>query len=219
MIRRLRAARAAASSPFAVRCLGIAVRLFARTAGELRRIMYVPTKLFLTKGVGRHKEKLASFEEALRACGIAHFNLVKVSSILPPDCEIIKRENGLKLLSPGQIVHVVMAEESTCEPRRLCASAIGVAVPREKEQFGYLSEFHGHGVKDDVAGEYAEDLAAQMFATVIGVDFDPDKSWDEKKEIWRISGKFLKTRHITQSALGDKDGLWTTTIAAAVLIP
>ena len=58
-----------------------------------------------------------------------------------------------------------------------------------------------------------------MLATVLGVEFDPDKSWDEKREIWRISGKFVRTANITQTALGDKDGHWTTTIAAAILIP
>ena len=181
--------------------------------------MYVPRKLFLTRGVGLHREKLASFEMALRAAAIAQFNLVEVSSIFPPGCRIVSRDEGLKLLEPGQIVHVVMAKVSTNEPRRLMASSIGVAIPRDPEQFGYLSEFHGFGITDSKAGEYAEDLAAQMFATVIGVEFDPDKSWDEKKEIWRISGKFLKTRNITQSALGDKSGLWTTTLAAAVLLP
>lgn len=181
--------------------------------------MYVPTRLFFTHGVGKHREKLASFEMALRACGIAQFNLVKVSSIYPPRCKILTRKEGLHELSPGQIVHVVMAEAATNEPRRLMASAIGVAVPRDPDHFGYLSEFHGFGVTEEKAGEYAEDLAAEMFATVIGVDFDPDTSWDEKREIWRISGKFLTTRNVTQSTLSDKEGLWTTTLAVAVLVP
>ncbi len=181
--------------------------------------MYVPTKVFFTRGAGKHKEKLASFEMALRACGIAHLNLVRVSSIFPPGCQTVKREQGLKLLKPGQIVHVVMAEAATNEPRRLLASSIGVAVPRDPEQFGYLSEFHGFGITDDKAGEYAEDLAAEMFATIMGVEFDAEKSWDEKREIWRISGKLLKTNNIAQSALGDKSGWWTTTLAAAVLLP
>lgn len=181
--------------------------------------MYVPTRVFLTRGVGKHREKLASFEMALRAAGIAHFNLVKVSSIFPPGCKVVSRNAGLKALRPGQIVHVVMAETATNEPRRLMASSIGVAIPRNPDEFGYLSEFHGFGVTDDKAGDYAEDLAAEMFATVMGLEFDPDKSWDEKREIWRISGKFLRTLNITQSALSDKTGLWTTTLAAAVLIP
>ena len=180
--------------------------------------MYVPTRMFFTHGAGKHREKLASFEMALRACGIAQFNLVKVSSIFPPRCRILKRAEGLKRLQPGQIVHVVLAEAATNEPRRLLASSIGVAIPRDPDHFGYLSEFHGYGVTEEKAGEYAEDVAAEMFATVTGVEFDVDKSWDEKREIWRISGKFLKTTNVTQSALSDKTGLCTTTLAAAVLI-
>jgi arginine decarboxylase len=181
--------------------------------------MYVPSQVFFTRGVGKHREKLASFEMALRACGIAHLNLVRVSSILPPKCKILSKKAGVNRLKPGQITHVVMAEAATNEPRRLIAASIGVAIPRSPQQFGYLSEFHGFGVTDTKAGEYAEDLAAEMFATVIGVEFDADKSWDEKREIWKISGTILRTRHVTQSSLSDKNGLWTTTLAAAVLLP
>ncbi len=186
---------------------------------EDKRKMYVPAKLFFTRGVGKHREKLASFEMALRAAGIAQFNLVRVSSIYPPDCKIISREKGLDEMNAGQIVHVVLAESATNEPRRLLASSIGVAIPKDPKQFGYLSEVHDYGMTEKKAADYAEDLAAQMFATVCGLEFDPDKSWDERKEIWRISGKFLMTRNITQTALGDKDGLWTTVIAAVVLLP
>ena len=50
------------------------------------------------------------------------------------------------------------------------------------------------------------------------VEFDADKSWDEKKEIYRISNKIVRTANVTQSAMGDKRGLWTTVIAAAVFI-
>jgi arginine decarboxylase len=51
----------------------------------------VPKEIFLTKGVGRHKYRLKSFEEALRKAGVAQQNLVSVSSILPPGCKIISR--------------------------------------------------------------------------------------------------------------------------------
>ncbi len=179
----------------------------------------VPKQLFLTKGMGKHKEKLTSFELALRAAGIAQYNLVKVSSILPPGCKIISRERGLKHLSPGEIVFCVMSENSTNEPHRLTAASIGIAVPREKTEYGYLSEHHSFGQKEDDAGEYAESLAAEMLATTLGVEFDENASWDEQKEIYRISDKIVKTANITQTAIGDKNGLWTTVIAAAVFIP
>lgn len=179
---------------------------------------FVPEKMFFTKGVGKHREKLTSFELALRNANIAEYNLVKVSSIFPPGCKIISKKDGLKLLSPGQVVFVVMSQLQSNEPHRLMASSIGVAVPKDKSRYGYLSEHHSFGQRDDVAGDYAEDLAASMLATILGVDFDPDASWDQKKEIWRISGAIVRTRNVTQSAIGDKNGLWTTVLAAAVLI-
>ena len=181
--------------------------------------MYVPSKLLLTKGVGRHKEKLVSMEMALRRAGIAPFNLVRVSSIYPPGCEIISRKEALTILKPGQVVHTVMSEAASNEPNRLMSAAVGIAIPKDPEQYGYLSEHHAFGQNELFAGEYAEDLAAWMLATILGVDFDPDVDYDEKREVWRISDKIIRTSNITQSALGNKKGLWTTCIAAAVLIP
>jgi arginine decarboxylase len=178
----------------------------------------VPKKLFLTKGVGKHKERLTSFELALRDAGIASQNLVRVSSIFPPHCKIVPRKEGLTYLDDGEVVFAVIAENSTREPHRLIASSIGVAIPADRNTYGYLSEHHSFGETDDQAGEYAEELAAEMLATTLDVDFDPDKSWDEKKEIYRISNKIVRTSNMTQSAVGDKRGLWTTAIAAAVLI-
>lgn len=178
----------------------------------------VPRKIFLTKGVGKHKERLTSFELALRDAGIAAQNLVRVSSIFPPNCKLIGRKEGLKFLNPGEVVFAVVAENSTREPHRLVASSIGLALPADRTTYGYLSEHHSFGEPDDVAGDYAEELAAEMLATTLDVEFDPDKSWDEKKEVYRLSNKIVRTTNITQSAVGDKKGLWTTTIAAAILI-
>ena len=181
--------------------------------------MYVPGKIFLTKGVGKHKEKLTSFEMALRNAKIASFNLVSVSSIYPPQCKIISREKGLAETSPGQILHAVYSKSATCEPNRHIAASIGLAIPQDKNLYGYLSEHHSFGETDEIAGSYAEDIAAEMLATILGVPFDADASWDEKRQQWKISGKIVKTRNITQSARGDKNGLWTTVIAAAILLP
>lgn len=180
--------------------------------------MYVPAEAFLTKGVGKHKEKLQSFEMALRNAGIAQVNLVRVSSIFPPHCKLVSKKSGLHRLKPGAITHCVMSENATCEPHRLVAASVGIAIPRDRNHYGYLSEHHSFGQRDEAAGEYAEDLAASMLATILGVAFDPDKSWNEKKEEWRISGEIVKTRNITQSAVGNKDGLWTTVIAAAIFV-
>jgi len=179
----------------------------------------VPKKIFLTKGVGVHKERLASFELALRAAGLAHCNLVLVSSIYPPGCKIISREEGLKLLRPGEIVFAVYDRESSNEPNRLVAASVGLAIPAEPTMHGYLSEHHAFGETDERAGEYAEDLAASMLATTLGIEFNPDSDWDEREQLFKMSGKIVRTSNITQSAVGNKDGLWTTTFAAAVFIP
>ena len=178
----------------------------------------VPTKLFLTKGVGVHKNKLSSFELALRQAGIEKCNLVYVSSIMPPHCKIISQKEGIKLLRPGQITYCVMARNETNEPNRLIAAAIGIAQPRDVENYGYLSEHHSFGETSKVSGEFAEDLAATMLASTLGIPFDPEQAWDERKQVYRASGHIFKTRNICQSAEGNKNGLWTTVIAAAVLL-
>lgn len=174
--------------------------------------------MFFTKGVGHHREYLASFEEALRAAGIAPFNLVYVSSIFPPNCKRISRETGLTLLKPGEIIFCVMARNSTNEPNRLVAASIGCAIPSDPNQYGYLSEHHPYGEKEEKAGEYAEDLAASMLASTLGIEFDPATAWDEREQIYKMGGKITKTINTTQSAEGHKDGLWTTVVSAAVFI-
>lgn len=180
--------------------------------------MFLPKRMFITKGAGVHKEKLSSFELALRDAGVAPFNIVRVSSIYPPFCKLISREAGLKYLTPGQILYCVMSENATDEPNRLIAASVGIALPKKPEQYGYLSEHHSYGWNEKRTGDYAEDLAASMLATILGVKFDPDSSYDKKKEIWQISNEIVKTTAVTQSARGNKSGKWTTVLAAAVLI-
>ncbi len=178
----------------------------------------VPSKVFLTKGVGKDKEELTSFERALRNAGIAQFNLVSISSIFPPNCKLISKKEGLALLQPGQVVYTVISRNKTNEPHRLITSAVGIAIPKDKNQYGYLSEHAGFGETEDKAGDYAEDLAATMLATILGLEFNPDSSYDEKKEIWKMSERIVKTTSIVQSAIGEKNGLWTTVVAVAVFI-
>lgn len=181
-------------------------------------MVILPRYVFLTKGVGVHRERLASFEAALRDAGIAPYNLVRVSSIFPPYCRIISRTRGLNLLKPGQVLFVVISDNATNEPHRLIAASVGIAIPKDPSRYGYLSEYHSFGEREDKTGDYAEDLAAQMLATTLGVPFDPDLSYDKRKEVWKIAKEIVRTQNITQSAIGNKTGLWTTVVAAAVFI-
>ena len=176
----------------------------------------VPKKMFFTKGIGVHREKLTSFEMALRDARIARYNLVRVSSIFPPHCEIISRKEGAGFLAPGQVVFCVLSEAATNEPSRRIGASIGLAVPADPNKYGYISEHHAFGQSEKAAGDYAEDLAASMLATVLGVPFDPDEAWDSRREEWHLSGHVVTTQNHTAVFEAPEDGSWVTAVSAAV---
>lgn len=181
-------------------------------------MVIIPQMIFLTKGVGKHKEQLSSFELALRNAKIANLNLVRVSSIFPPGCRMLPRNKGLKYLTDGQVIFTVMSSNSTNEPNRLVSASVGLAIPNDRTKYGYLAEHKAFGQTEKQAGDYAEDLAATMLATTLGIDFDVDKSYDERKEIWKISGEIVQTTNVTKSTKGDENGLWTSVVAAAIFV-
>ena len=119
------------------------------------------------------------------------------------------------MLTPGEIVHCVLARSQTSESNRLIASSIGVAIPKDRSRYGYLSEHHTFGQNQRQASDYAEDLAASMLASTLGIEINLDRAWDERKEEWKIAGYIVKTTNITQTATG-VNGLWTSVVAAAV---
>ena len=178
----------------------------------------VPKRIFFTKGVGKHRERLTSFE--FGAARRRHRRPESGAGFLyfPAQLQAPCPQGRRQYLHPGEVVFAVVAENSSREPHRLLASSIGVAIPADRNTYGYLSEHHSYGETEDAAGEYAEELAAEMLATTLNVEFDPDRSWDEKKQIYRLSNKIVRTANVTRSAVGDKRGLWTTVIASAVLI-
>jgi len=178
----------------------------------------VAKKLFLTKGIGVANDKLTSFEFALRNAGIAGTNIVLISSIFPPNAKLIPRKDGLKYIKPGQILFTIYSRNQTKEPNRMISASVGIAQPTDRTKYGYLSEYDAFGQNERETGDYAEDIAAQMLASSLGIPFDIEKSWDEKRQQWNISGQIYKTKNITQTAKGNKDGKWTTVFAAAVLI-
>jgi arginine decarboxylase len=180
--------------------------------------MFVPKKMFFTKGVGHGPNELTAFEHSLRDAGIEKFNLVSVSSIAPPGIKIVSKSEGLKCLRPGQVVFTVLARITSNEPNRLMVASVGCAIPSDETAYGYLSEFHSFGQTEKKAADHSEDLAASMLASTLGIEFDSEIAWDEKEQYFKMSGKIVKTTNITQSAECDKDGKWTTTIAAAVFI-
>lgn len=179
----------------------------------------MPREAFFTKGVGRHRNQLQSFELALRAAGIEVCNVVRVSSIFPPSCKVVSKKQGVGRLKPGQITYCVLAEAATNEPSRLVGAGVGLAVPADGGQYGYIAEHHGYGMTERKLRDLVEDMAATMLATTLGIEFDPEQAFDERKEIYHMSGKIVRTHACVQTAEGDTKGLWTTVVAAAVFLP
>jgi arginine decarboxylase len=176
----------------------------------------IPKAVFLTSGTGIHRHQLTAFELALRDADIEQQNLVSVSSILPPRCTLIERDMGVGTLSPGEITFCVLARAETDEPGRLLHASIGLARPTDPAMYGYISELHGFGLTGAASGEQAEDLAASMLASTLGIDFDPDAAWDERRRIYEMSDLIVDSLSITAEAQGDGAGLWTCAVAAAV---
>ena len=179
---------------------------------------FVPRQMFFTKGVGKHRHSLQSFELALRAAGIAEFNIVRVSSIYPPNCKIVSRQRGLKQMPPGGIVYCVMADSRADEPNRLVCAGVGLAIAADKKKYGYIAEHHGFGLTHRKCSDLVEDMAATMLATTQGIELDPDTAYDERREIYRAKGLVVRTRAVVQTAEGEKNGLFTTVVAAAVFV-
>jgi arginine decarboxylase len=173
------------------------VKALEQKAMDYNRLL-VPRKVFLTSGVGHHEDALVSFELALRDAGIERFNLVYVSSIYPPGCELISREEGLKYLHPGQIVFCVMAKMTSNEAGKTIYASIGMAIPEDNDINGYLTEYYGYCNEDDDMGKYAEDKAAYMLETAFGV-------------------KPARTLNVTKKAKV-QEGKYTTVVATAVFI-
>ena len=177
-----------------------------------------PKRMFFTKGVGHHRNELQSFELALRDAGIEKCNLVYVSSIYPPECKIITREKGVQALQPGQITFAVLSKLTTNEPNRVVTAAIGLARPKNNNQYGYISEHHAFGETTKKGADFAEDLAATMLASTLGIELDPDVAWDERKQVYKVGQKLFVSRSIAQSARGHKAGLYTTVVAGAIML-
>ncbi len=178
----------------------------------------VPKNVFFVKGTGYHYSKLVSLEQALRSAGIEKFNLVKVTSILPPNCIEVSKEEGLKRLSPGQILHAVLSYTSSDKKDQACAAAVGVAKPENNGDYGYLSEYHAFGEESERVGAFAERLATEMLATALGISFDSDTDFNKELDSFKIDGKIIETKNITESETVRKEGEWLTVLTAAIFI-
>lgn len=179
----------------------------------------VPKKIFFVKGKGfSTNSELRSFEQALRDAGIEKFNIVKVSSIIPPHCEEVSKEEGLKELKVGQIVYSVMSRISSNKKNKVICASIGVAKPVNEEDYGYLSEKHSIDIEPRKVAKRTKELAAEMLVTTHGFSYDPQLVFSEKTENFKLNEKTIELKSITESALINLDYEWATVMAAAIFI-
>ncbi|OYT26764.1 MAG: arginine decarboxylase, pyruvoyl-dependent [Candidatus Altiarchaeales archaeon ex4484_96] len=160
----------------------------------------IPGEVFLVKGAGKHENRLASFELALRDAGIEGLNLVRVSSILPPSCKIVPKEEGINKLKPGEIVYCVLSRNESINEGEHITSAIGLAYLDDKKKHGYIWEHKTRGDKDPNASKYAAEMARKMLSSKHKIDIEP------------------KTEGIQKMGVGGGNN-WTTVLAAAVFVP
>jgi arginine decarboxylase len=164
----------------------------------------------------RRSASASSITPLLRDADIEQQNLVAVSSILPPHCELITSAAGIATLVPGEITFCVMARAETNEQGRRIAAGIGLARPKDPAHYGYISEHHGFGMTQAEIGDYVEDLAATMLASTLGIEFDPDAAWNERRRVYELSDLIVDSLSVTAAAEGTSNGDWTCAVAAAV---
>jgi len=114
-------------------------RLEARTSVEEERMTGKVTMAAATAGHAEGGTTLNAFDNALLAAGIGNINLVKVSSILPPEVPVI----DLPKIKPGAIVPTAYAAMTSETPGETVAAAVGYAVPDDPAKNGVIMEFHG----------------------------------------------------------------------------
>jgi arginine decarboxylase len=179
----------------------------------------VPTKFFFTKGVGVHEKDMRAFEEALRDAGIHTCNLIKTSSIIPPGCKRISLEDGMKLIPAGQITFAILAQSQTNEPGQIITAGIGMAQPKDKTQYGYLTEVESAigRTEEDVEQDVIE-MAIENLVTEWDPKFDGEKVYKKGKKNYSIKGRDISVDSVVASAKGAEKNQFTVVVAVAVFI-
>jgi arginine decarboxylase len=111
-------------------------------------------------GTGTGPNTLAAFDGALRATGIANFNLLRLSSVIPPQTEIRPMHGPVSPINGewGDRLYVVMAEQRVTEPGVEAWAGIGWVQDDETGK-GLFVEHEGHA-EADVRGDILDSLGA-----------------------------------------------------------
>ena len=183
---------------------------------------FVPEKVFFFKLKWFHEDELVSFELALRDAGVEMFNFVPVSSIYPPNCEVVDYQEWIKYLKPGQIVFCVMARYSSNKPGEKIFSSVWCAFPKDKSKWWYFTEYHGtiSGLKQKIENDKKIKTAIDFF----GVNLEWEIDWwkyAEQSARYMLETGFEQEVESSQSIYQEAivpENKWATVLSIAVFI-
>jgi arginine decarboxylase len=182
---------------------------------------FIPRRLFFTAGVGQHELERVALQHAMRQAGVSQCNLVKVSSILPPETQIITRAEGVRLLRPGNIVFAIIAQAQTNEPHQRITPAIAWANPDKRGVPGFIAEVEedlAKGKSEETAADQVGEEAITILAETLRVKVDPKRKWDRRKRTTRIGRTNVGIGYLAASTEGPEERDGQNDFAAAVVI-
>jgi arginine decarboxylase len=157
----------------------------------------------------------------MRQAGVAQCNLVKVSSILPPATQIITREEGVRLLRPGNVVFAVIAQAETNEPHQRIAPAIAWANPERRGVPGFIAEIEedlAKGKTEQTAADEVGEEAITIVAEALRVRVDARQKWSRRQREIQIGPTKVRIGYLAASTEGPEEKDGRTDFAAAVVL-
>ncbi len=100
----------------------------------------IPDIHFYCSGAGEGKTPLTSFDHALLEAGIGNTNLMKMSSIVPPNCKEVEPFE----IPAGSFVPLAYASITSSEPGETISAAVASAIPKDSSINGVIMEHSNH---------------------------------------------------------------------------
>lgn len=186
---------------------------------------WVPTRVFMTAGVGVHELERVAVQHAMRDAGVADSNMIKVSSVMAPGLRIISREEGIRLLRPGNMVCAVIAQGQTDQPHQRVTPALAWAQPEKKGVPGYIAEVEedlAKGMSEATATKQVGEEVLELMAMRLRVKIDAERLWENRgrERMVRIGGTRVRVGALCASTVGpeERDGKKLTAAAFVAAI-
>jgi arginine decarboxylase len=106
----------------------------------------IPGRYFIVCGAADAQTPLNAFDGALHNAGIGDLNLVRVSSIIPPNCRKVESHT----INPGSLIAAAYASITSALPGEVIAAGIAVAIPEEPDRAGVVMEYSARGHREEI---------------------------------------------------------------------